>query len=117
MPDTYDKVNERVTIFDLLISSSSVNVLNMFLQDLRSSSMITDENGRTMPAMKVFSFAIRYLKSQLMNEICLRGKDAETDDIRWVLTVAGFSSEHAKQFVRKAAALVRPNNGIVRCTS
>ena len=68
--------------------------------------MITDENGKTLSALKVFSFAFRYLKSQLMNELCLRGKDAEADDIRWVITVAGFSNEPAKQFMRKAANLV-----------
>lgn len=76
------------------------------MQDLRSNSLITDENGKTLSALKVFSYAFRYLKSNLMNDLCLRGKDAEADDIRWVVTVAGFSSDLAKQFMRKAAVLV-----------
>lgn len=68
--------------------------------------MITDENGKAFSAMKVFSLAFRYLKSQLLNELCLRGKDADTGDVRWVVTVPAFWSEASKQFVRKAATLV-----------
>ncbi|XP_052233294.1 heat shock 70 kDa protein 12A-like [Dreissena polymorpha] len=73
------------------------------VKDLRGDSHITDENGKTMSAMKVFTFAIRYLKSQLLNDLCLRGIDAEAEDIRWVVTVAGFTDELTKQFMRKAA--------------
>ncbi|KAH3775524.1 hypothetical protein DPMN_176927 [Dreissena polymorpha] len=60
-----------------------------------------------MSAMKVFTFAIRYLKSQLLNDLCLRGIDAEAEDIRWVVTVAGFTDELTKQFMRKAACQVK----------
>ncbi|KAH3775204.1 hypothetical protein DPMN_176603, partial [Dreissena polymorpha] len=48
-------------------------------------------NGKTMSAMK------------LLNDLCLRGIDAEAEDIRWVVTVAGFTDELTKQFMRKAA--------------
>ncbi|XP_045194396.2 heat shock 70 kDa protein 12A-like [Mercenaria mercenaria] len=73
------------------------------IQDLRFNSLITDEGGRAFSALKVFSLSLRYLKSQLLNDLCLRGKDADTDDIRWVITVPAFCSESAKQFMRKAA--------------
>ena len=54
----------------------------------------------------MFSYTIRYLKSQVLNDICLRGHDVEADDIKWVLTVPACWTDLAKQFMRKAAEMV-----------
>ena len=68
--------------------------------------MITDETGKQFPALKVLAYTIRYLKSQVLNDICLRGHDVEADDIKWVLTVPSAFTDLAKQFMRKAAETV-----------
>ncbi|XP_052818417.1 heat shock 70 kDa protein 12A-like [Mya arenaria] len=86
------------------------------VEDLRLNSHITEENGKTMPALKVFSMSFRYLKSQLLNELCLHGLDISVDDFRWVITVAGFSDDRTKQFIRRAAEKAGlPRRQIILC--
>lgn len=62
-------------------------------------------NGKTMKAIDVFSGAISYLKSHLMNSVNDRnsGNRITVDKIRWVLTVPAIWSDGAKQFMREAA--------------
>ena len=78
----------------------------LIFQDLRCNSLITEENGKQCPALTVFSMSIRYMKSQLMNDICLHGKDVDADEIRWVITVPAIWGDLAKQFTRRAAERV-----------
>ncbi|KAL4234287.1 hypothetical protein ACF0H5_005938 [Mactra antiquata] len=75
------------------------------IKDLRGNALITDENGKAFSGMKVFTLALRYLKSQLLNELCLRGHDADSGDVRWIVTVPAYWADTSKQFVRRAAVL------------
>ena len=72
-------------------------------QNLKTKTTIKDENGHELPAIKVFSLAIRFLREDLKET--LRGQMLNLDEshIRWVLTVPAIWNEKAKQFMRMAA--------------
>ncbi|XP_019622013.1 PREDICTED: heat shock 70 kDa protein 12A-like [Branchiostoma belcheri] len=79
--------------------------LHSSYQDLDRSVYLTALNGKTLPAMSVFSHALCYLKQHMMDEI---GKVSSTmhigdRDIRWVITVPAIWNDAAKQFMREAA--------------
>lgn len=69
--------------------------------------MISDIQGRKLPAMTVFACAIRYLKDHLLDELnkCYH-QSFETSEINWVLTVPGFWDDTAKSILRDAAVEV-----------
>jgi len=60
-----------------------------------------------MPAMTIFSHAIRFLKDHLLSTLQNRATDIYDDDINYVITVPAIWDERAKQFMRKAAIGVR----------
>lgn len=66
----------------------------------------TFDNKKELPALKIFSMAIRYLKDNLLTTL---NKSVEilADDIQWVLTVPAIWNDPAKQFMREAAQKVR----------
>lgn len=64
---------------------------------------LEDEQGQRMPAMDIFSAAIRHLKDQLMNALMNAFMGLNPNDVRWVLTVPAIWSDAAKQFMREAA--------------
>ena len=66
-----------------------------------------DDKGRTMPAMKVFTEVIRYLKSHLFELLEKRGTQITEDDVHFILTVPAIWTDYAKQFMREAASEVR----------
>lgn len=70
--------------------------------------MLRDMTGKEMPAIKVFSEAIKYLKNHLLKELENRDeeKDISEDCIGWVLTVPAIWTDAAKQFMREAAEMV-----------
>ncbi|KAL3878918.1 hypothetical protein ACJMK2_031244 [Sinanodonta woodiana] len=71
---------------------------------LTRDTIIFDETGKPMAAIKVISLVIRYMKddvckqikSQMVGELLL-------NDIKWVLTVPAIWNDKAKQFMREAA--------------
>lgn len=70
--------------------------------------MLSDISGKKkMPAMDVFSAAIKYMKEHLLHKLSETG-DTETkkEEIRWVLTVPAIWSDTAKSFMREAAIKV-----------
>lgn len=67
---------------------------------------LKDVTGKEMPALKIFSLAIRYMKDHLMNMIRSRGIEFYDEDVMWVLTIPAIWSEPAKQFMREAAVQV-----------
>ncbi|KAK3100172.1 hypothetical protein FSP39_015747 [Pinctada imbricata] len=70
------------------------------------SMMIKDENDYEMPALTIFTMAIKYLKEHLLKIIKDRVDVLDANkDIRWVLTVPAIWEEGAKQFMREAAEL------------
>lgn len=56
-----------------------------------------------MPAMYVFSSAIRFLKDHLMKSLAEMMHDVRDGDVKWVLTVPAIWDDAAKQFMREAA--------------
>ncbi|XP_060065171.1 heat shock 70 kDa protein 12A-like [Ylistrum balloti] len=71
---------------------------------LGRSTLIKDINGEVMPAMTIFSMAIRYLKEHLMTMVQKQVlSDVGEDMIGWVITVPAIWDEGAKQFMREAA--------------
>ncbi|CAC5387220.1 unnamed protein product [Mytilus coruscus] len=65
--------------------------------------MLKDETGKEMLALDVFSAAIRYLKTNLL-DMCKRQHYLfNGDQIRWILTVPALWNDRAKLFMRQAA--------------
>ncbi|XP_062614580.1 heat shock 70 kDa protein 12A-like [Saccostrea cucullata] len=78
----------------------------MSLYAIRSSHdevLVEDVDGKTLPALLVFSESIRYLKDSLILECKNQNTDIQLNDIRWVLTVPAIWSDPAKTFMRTAA--------------
>ena len=75
---------------------------------------LKDHTGKVMPAIDVFSEAIKFLKQhfeQVLKERLTTGRMGDEmiinkEQIRWVLTVPAIWSAKAKQFMRKAATKV-----------
>ena len=68
-------------------------------------------NGnRSMPAIEVFSKALKYLKDKLIDFIAQMTKGCKirgSKDIKWVLTVPAIWKHGARHFMREAAYRVR----------
>ncbi|XP_053373617.1 heat shock 70 kDa protein 12A-like [Mercenaria mercenaria] len=87
--------------------------------NLTLKTKLRDDQGKTMPAIKIFSAAIKYLKTHLFNKLTesyynrqqsVKGNSVANDvyiniddDILWILTVPSIWSDSAKQFMRVAA--------------
>ena len=75
---------------------------------LNRGYVISDVTGKhELPAKKIFSHGIRFLKEHLMEHISRQGVDAlitkDDDYVTWVLTVPAIWTDSAKQFMREAA--------------
>ena len=77
-----------------------------FLQGLTRESLLEDDKGKKMEAMKVCSAAIGYLKKHLLSTCKKQLTDIEDSDIKWVLTVPAIWTDPSKQFMREAAEKV-----------
>ena len=76
-------------------------------QEIRADTIVTEENGKTLEAIKVFQYSILYLKDRLMKDVNRRfGDRIEETDIRWVFTVPAIWNDSAKKFMRQAAEQV-----------
>ncbi|XP_021355916.1 heat shock 70 kDa protein 12A-like isoform X2 [Mizuhopecten yessoensis] len=64
---------------------------------------LKDIRDKELPALKVFSEAIKYLKGHLLKALEKRATDVKDTDIEWVLTVPAIWNDPAKQFMREAA--------------
>ena len=63
-----------------------------------------------MPAMEIFSHAIRYLKDHCLGTIDDRGFLPNTKDIKFILTVPAIWNDRSKEFMREAAIKVSFKN-------
>eukprot|EP00477_Mikrocytos_mackini_P003345 GAHX01004243.1.p1 GENE.GAHX01004243.1~~GAHX01004243.1.p1 ORF type:complete len:607 (-),score=102.75 GAHX01004243.1:180-2000(-) len=70
---------------------------------LSTKTTVADIFGKELPAVDIFSHAIKYLKDHMINEHKNRGTFIEDSDIHWVLTVPAIWDDPAKQFMRRAA--------------
>lgn len=67
---------------------------------------VKDIRGREMPALQIFTHAVKFMKNHLFNNLEGRGIKVEDSEIIWVLTVPAIWDDPAKQFMRKAAEKV-----------
>lgn len=87
---------------------NTIAYFSYIFQRVTRSTEIKDVTGKSMEAIKVFSIAIKFLKSQLLKKIQERLKNAlQDDDLYFVLTVPAIWDDPAKQFMREAAEKVR----------
>lgn len=77
------------------------------LQSLKTNHAIKDDNGKSIPAVKIFAITLRYLKGHLLNALRMRGRDVSTEDMKWLVTVPALWNDVNKQFMRQAAIQVR----------
>ncbi|KAK3611839.1 hypothetical protein CHS0354_040513 [Potamilus streckersoni] len=78
----------------------------MHLHDRKITRNMTleSENGKVLPALRVFALTIEYLKNDLLENLNKQTiDDLDRSLIRWVLTVPAIWDEPAKQFMREAA--------------
>jgi len=68
---------------------------------------LTTVDGKMMPALKVFRFCIKFLKDCMIEQCKKQGYEVLRPDIRWVITVPAIWNDEAKQFMRKAAEMVK----------
>ena len=79
-----------------------------FHQNMPLDISLKATNGKTLPALLVFSKMIWYLRNDFLetakSRICVGGL---TDrEVRWVLTVPAIWNDVSKQFMREAAIKV-----------
>lgn len=79
------------------------DLYNQYFQKLTRDIQLKDDKGLTMPAMKVFTEGIRYLKDHLLKTCEADLVGLEFDEVHWVLTVPAIWDDSAKQFMREAA--------------
>ncbi|XP_052076812.1 heat shock 70 kDa protein 12B-like isoform X5 [Mytilus californianus] len=83
-------------------------------QEISRSLMLESENGCLMPAMKVFSESIKYLKTHLENHINSKTLCIKPHEIDWVLTIPAIWTDPAKQFMREAGNIAGiPNSRLI----
>lgn len=65
-------------------------------------------NGKTLPALTVFSTTLRYFRDHALRELTdATGRSkVDVDDVRWVITVPAIWRQQSKQFMREAAYMV-----------
>lgn len=80
--------------------------MSSLLQDLTRETLIEDDKGKKMKAIKVFSSAVGYLRDHLMTECKKQMTGIEESDVMWVLTVPAIWDDKSKQFMREAAEKV-----------
>ena len=76
------------------------------LQRITRDIKIKDETKKEVEALKVFQFAIQYLKEHLYKSIADKIKGIQEHDLHYVLTVPAIWEDSAKQFMREAATKV-----------
>ncbi|KAK3091538.1 hypothetical protein FSP39_020594 [Pinctada imbricata] len=64
---------------------------------------LTDDKGKTMPAIKVFSALIEYMKDDLLERCTKQYEDFREEDLMWTITVPAIWTDSAKQFMREAS--------------
>lgn len=78
----------------------------LFVQGLTRETLLEDDKGKTMEAMKVFSSAVGYLRDHLLTTCKGQLSGIQHSDIKWVLTVPAIWTDSSKQFMREAAEKV-----------
>ncbi|CAF0792093.1 unnamed protein product [Rotaria sp. Silwood1] len=75
-----------------------------YIQDLNTQTLIAASNGRKVPALTIFTYALQYFKEHALRELSDQsGTRFVNEDVRWVITVPAIWKQSAKQFMREAA--------------
>jgi len=75
-----------------------------YTQDLNTQTLISASNGRKVPALTIFTYALQYFKEHALRELSDQsGTRFVNEDVRWVITVPAIWKQSAKQFMREAA--------------
>ena len=69
----------------------------------RDVNVKTVDGKKELPALTIFSMAIKFLKDHLTTTLDKRDTGVRPDDVQWVLTVPAIWNDPAKQFMREAA--------------
>ncbi|XP_071128424.1 heat shock 70 kDa protein 12A-like [Mytilus edulis] len=72
-------------------------------KDVSEGMMIHDIRGGKLPAIDVFSTAIRALKDHALKHVEKGGNHIKLEEIKWVLTVPAIWTDKAKTFMRLSA--------------
>ncbi|XP_069954654.1 mucin-2-like isoform X2 [Cherax quadricarinatus] len=73
-------------------------------QSLNRDTLLEAANGKKVPALQIFSHALRYFRDHALRELTDQaGVPVLEEDVRWVITVPAIWSHPAKQFMRTAA--------------
>lgn len=113
----YDKLHLKLTNnFRIVTRRTSVNSipctclkfiqLYFVFKGLTRSSTIEDNIGRTMPALEIFSMAMKFLQRHLLKTLNNQTTGIDEENIQYVITVPAIWNDHAKQFMRETAARV-----------
>ncbi|XP_045176740.1 heat shock 70 kDa protein 12A-like [Mercenaria mercenaria] len=70
---------------------------------LNRASTVEDINGKSMPAMQIFSMAIGFLRDHLLKALNAQTVGVNENDLQYVITVPAIWNDNAKQFMREAA--------------
>lgn len=73
---------------------------------MSTHTKISDFNGKEVPAVDIFSTAIKYLIDHIQNNHKTHGASLEVKNIKWVLTVPAMWGDSEKQFMIQAAKKV-----------
>jgi len=77
-------------------------------QELNTDTKLAAANGHCVPAIDVFTHALRFFRKHVLQEISDQvSTDVLNEDIYWIITVPAIWTEEAKQFMRLAAYRVR----------
>ncbi|XP_019623427.1 PREDICTED: heat shock 70 kDa protein 12A-like [Branchiostoma belcheri] len=72
--------------------------------EIRRDMPLAASNGKTLPALDVFSKSLKFLSDHLREAVKINtGTEIEASSIRWVITVPAIWSDAAKHFMREAA--------------
>ncbi|XP_052213095.1 heat shock 70 kDa protein 12A-like [Dreissena polymorpha] len=73
-------------------------------RSIGQSTMLTDETGKELHALTVYSLSIKYMKDNFYDSLnSITSENLRTSDICWVLTVPDIWNEPAKQFMIMSA--------------
>ncbi|XP_033731577.1 heat shock 70 kDa protein 12A-like [Pecten maximus] len=101
----FDFVEEKCDTKDCYFFKHFRMKLSEMKEELSGDTMLESQNGKAMPAIRVFSAVIEFFKDKLLTG--LESKDPSSrfhaSDIHWVLTVPAIWNFKAKQFMREAA--------------
>jgi hypothetical protein len=72
--------------------------------ELSIDTELAASNGQRLPALAVFSYALRFFKEHAVQELSEQSlTKLVDDDIQWIITVPAIWKSPAKQFMRRAA--------------